>query len=237
MYNIIKFDTLPSTNKYLKEHYNQYDEFTVITTDNQTNGKGRMARVWNSTKDDLTFSILLKPNIDSSYISQIPLIMGAAVCRMISKYTKSEIKWPNDIMVNNKKIAGILVEGITSTKVDAIVVGVGINVNSTNFPEDLIIKATSLKNELNKTIDKEKLLNKIIKEFIILYIEFLNGNEKYIDICIENNYLKNKKVYVNNELIEVLDISLNGNLLIKDSSNNIKELYYGEVTLNKVYEE
>jgi BirA family biotin operon repressor/biotin-[acetyl-CoA-carboxylase] ligase len=55
MYNIIKFDTLPSTNKYLKEYYNQYDEFTVITTDNQTNGKGRMTRVWNSTKDYLTF--------------------------------------------------------------------------------------------------------------------------------------------------------------------------------------
>ena len=237
MYNIIKFDTLPSTNKYLKEHYNQYDEFTVITTDNQTNGKGRMTRVWNSTKDDLTFSILLKPNIDSSYISQIPLIMGAAVCRMISKYTKSEIKWPNDIMVNNKKIAGILVEGITSNKVDAIVVGVGINVNSISFPDDLLIKATSLKKQLNKTIDKEKLLNQIIKEFIILYMEFLNGNKKYLDICIENNYLKNKQVYVKNEFIEVIDISLNGNLLIKDSNNNIKELYYGEVTLNKVYEE
>lgn len=237
MYKIIKFETLPSTNKYLKENYLKYDEFTVITTDNQTNGKGRMTRIWNSTKDDLTFSILLKPNINSSYISQIPLIIGASLCEIINKYIKSEIKWPNDIMVNNKKIAGILVEGITSNKVDAIVVGVGINVNSVNFPDDLIIKATSLKKELNKTIDKEKLLNQIIKEFIILYTEFLNNNKKYLDICIENNYLKNKQVYVNNELIEVLDIDFNGNLIIKDSNNNIKELYYGEVTLNKVYEE
>lgn len=237
MYNIIKFETLPSTNKYLKENYQNYDEFTVVTTDNQTNGKGRMTRVWNSTKDDLTFSILLKPNIDSSQISQIPLIIGASLCEIINKYIKSEIKWPNDIMVNNKKIAGILVEGITSNKVDAIVVGVGINVNSINFPDDLLIKATSLKKQLNKTIDKEKLLNQIIKEFIILYMEFLNGNKKYLDICIKNNYLKNKQVYANNELIEVLDINFNGNLIIKDSYNNIKELYYGEVTLNKVYEE
>jgi len=237
MYKIINFDTLPSTNKHLKENYQNYDEFTIITTDNQTNGKGRMTRAWNSTKDDLTFSILLKPDIDSSYISQIPLIMGAALCRIINKYIKSEIKWPNDIIVNNKKIAGILVEGITSNKVEAIVVGVGINVNSTSFPNDLLIKATSLKKELNKTIDKEKLLYKIIKEFIILYIEFLNGNGKYLDICIENNYLKNKQVYVDNELIEVIDINLNGNLLIKDSNNNMKEIYYGEVTLNKIYEE
>lgn len=65
MYKIIKFDTLDSTNLYLKQNYNQYDEFTVITTDNQTKGKGRMQRIWNSNKDDLTFSILLKPNIDS----------------------------------------------------------------------------------------------------------------------------------------------------------------------------
>ena len=92
MYNIIKFETLPSTNKYLKENYQNYDEFTIITTDNQTNGKGRMTRVWNSTKDDLTFSILLKPNIDSSQISQIPLIIGASLCEIINKYIKLTLK-------------------------------------------------------------------------------------------------------------------------------------------------
>ena len=237
MFNIINFDTLPSTNKYLKEHYNDYSEFTVVITNNQTNGKGRMARVWNSTSDSLTFSILLKPNIDSNKISNISLVTGASICKVINRYIKSQIKWPNDIMVNNKKLAGILVEGISSNKIDAIVVGIGINVNDTLFKDDLLIKATSLKNELKKEINKEQLLQEILKEFYDLYIKFINDNNEYLDICINNNYLKEKQVYVNNELITVLDINNNGNLVILDSNNNKKELYFGEVTLNKIYQE
>lgn len=237
MYKIINFNILPSTNKYLKENYKNHEEFTIITTDNQTNGKGRMARVWTSSNDDLTFSILLKPNIDSSLISHISLVAGAALCRVINKYIKSEIKWPNDIIVNNKKLAGILVEGVSSDKIDAIIVGIGLNVNSVEFPNDLIIKATSLKKESCKQINKDILLNEILKEFFDLYNKFINNNKEYLDICINNNYLKEKEVYVNNELIKVLDINSNGNLLIQDSNNQIKELYYGEVTLNKIYEE
>jgi len=234
MYKIIKFETLPSTNLYLKQNYQTLDEFTIITTDNQTNGKGRLNRTWNSKKDDLTFSILLKPNIDSSKLPLISLIAGASLCRVINKYIKSEIKWPNDIWENNKKIAGILVEGVYSNKTEAIIVGIGLNVNSVEFPDDLIIKATSLKKELNKYIDKEKILNKIIKEFIIIYNEFLHGNNIYLDIVRENNYLKNKKAYINNNEVEILDIDYNGNLIIKDQEE-IKEIYYGEITLEKLY--
>jgi len=234
MYKIIKFETLPSTNLYLKQNYQTLDEFTIITTDNQTNGKGRLNRTWNSKKDDLTFSILLKPNIDSSKLPLISLIAGASLCRVINKYIKSKIKWPNDILVNNKKIAGILVEGVYSNKTEAIIVGIGLNVNSVEFPDDLIIKATSLKKELNKYIDKEKILNKIIKEFIIIYNEFLHGNNIYLDIVRENNYLKNKKAYINNNEVEILDIDYNGNLIIKDQEE-IKEIYYGEITLEKLY--
>lgn len=234
MYKIIKFDTLDSTNLYLKQNYNQYDEFTVITTDNQTKGKGRMQRVWNSNKDDLTFSILLKPNIDSSNLPLISLITGASLCNVINKYIKSQIKWPNDILVNSKKLAGILVEGIYSNKTDAIIVGIGINVNSVDFPSDLIIKATSLKKELNKDINKDDLLNEIIKEFISLYNKFLNNDNTYINIVKNNNYLKNKKVYINNNEVEVLDITNKGNLLIKENEE-IREIYFGEVTLEKIY--
>ena len=234
MYKIIKFDTLDSTNLYLKQNYNQYDEFTVITTDNQTKGKGRMQRVWNSNKDDLTFSILLKPNIDSSNLPLISLITGASLCNVINKYIKSQIKWPNDILVNSKKLAGILVEGIYSNKTEAIIVGIGINVNSVDFPSDLIIKATSLKKELNKDINKDNLLNEIIKEFISLYNKFLNNDNAYINIVKNNNYLKNKKVYINNNEVEVLDITNKGNLLIKENEE-IKEIYFGEVTLEKIY--
>lgn len=237
MFKIINFDTLPSTNKYLKEHYNEYEEFSVVITDNQTNGKGRMARVWNSTSNSLTFSILLKPNLDANKIANISLVAGASICKVINKYIPSLIKWPNDIIVNNKKLAGILVEGVSTNTVEAIIVGIGINVNDEKFDDDLLIKATSLKNELNKEINKQQLLQEILNEFYDLYIKFINNNNDYLDICVNNNYLKEKEVYLNNEPIKVLDITNNGNLLVEDINNNKKELYFGEVTLNKIYQE
>lgn len=237
MFKIINFNTLPSTNKYLKENYQNYDEFTVVITDNQTNGKGRMARVWNSTSNSLTFSILLKPNLDTNKIANISLVVGASICKVIKKYIPSSIKWPNDIIVNNKKLSGILVEGVSTNKIDAIIVGIGINVNDEKFNDDLLIKATSLKKELNKEINKQQLLQEILNEFYDLYIKFINNNNEYLDICINNNYLKNKTVYLNNEQIKVLDITNNGNLLIEDSNQQQKELYFGEVTLKKIYQE
>lgn len=236
MYKIINFPTLSSTNQYLKENYKKYDEFVVVTTDNQTNGKGRMDRVWNSSKDDLIFSILLKPKFDSSKIPLISLIMGASLCNVINKYQNCSIKWPNDIIINDKKIAGILVEAISSYEIDAVIIGIGINVNSEKFPSDLIIKASSLKLETNKLINKEILLDEILKEFLRLYFLFIDNDYEFLNIVKENNYLKNKNVYINDKEVKVLDINNSGNLIILED-NTIKEIYYGEVTLNKIYKE
>ena len=236
MYKIINFPTLSSTNQYLKENYKKYDEFVVVTTDNQTNGKGRMDRVWNSSKDDLIFSILLKPKFDSSKIPLISLIMGASLCNVINKYQNCSIKWPNDIIINDKKIAGILVEAISSYEIDAVIIGIGINVNSEKFPSDLIIKASSLKLETNKLINKETLLDEILKEFLRLYFLFIDNDYEFLNIVKENNYLKNKNVYINDKEVKVLDINNSGNLIILED-NTIKEIYYGEVTLNKIYKE
>ncbi len=236
MYEIIKFATLPSTNLYLKQNHQSYLEFTVITTDNQTNGKGRMSRTWISSKDNLTFSILLKPTFDSSKLPLISLITGAALCNVINRYIKCSIKWPNDIIINDKKVAGILVEGIFTDKTEAVIVGIGINVNEVLFPNNLIIKATSLRLELEEIIDKEKLLDEVVKEFIDLYTKFLNDDNTYLDIVKDNNYLINKEVYINNKKIKVLDINNKGNLIILEN-NQEREIYFGEITLTKIYEE
>lgn len=234
MYKIIDFKTLPSTNQYLKENHTSIEEYTVVVAEKQTTGRGRISRKWISTSDDLTFSILLKPQIETSKIPLISLVIGASLCKVIHKYIKCDIKWPNDIIINNKKVAGILVEGIVSNEIEAVVVGVGININSTSFPNDLIIKATSLKNELGKDISKEEILNEILSEFDSLYIDFLNGNNTFINIIKKNNYLKNKEVYINNKKIKVLDINELGNLVILED-NIEKEIYYGEVTLTNIY--
>jgi BirA family biotin operon repressor/biotin-[acetyl-CoA-carboxylase] ligase len=177
---------------------------------------------------------IVRNELIASVEALISLVIGASLCKVIHKYIKCDIKWPNDIIINNKKVAGILVEGIVSNEIEAVVVGVGININSTSFPNDLIIKATSLKNELGKDISKEEILNEILSEFDSLYIDFLNGNNTFINIIKKNNYLKNKEVYINNKKIKVLDINELGNLVILED-NIEKEIYYGEVTLTNIY--
>ena len=87
---IINFKTLPSTNQYLKEHYQELEEFTIIKADNQTNGHGRLNRSWQvEPNTNLTFSILLKPKVDSSIIPLISLVAGASVFKTLDKYVKS----------------------------------------------------------------------------------------------------------------------------------------------------
>lgn len=234
MYKIINFPTLSSTNQYIKENYKTLDEYSVIVTEEQTNGKGRLGRTWISHNDDLTFSILLKPNLDSSKIPLISLVAGLSICNVINKYINCEIKWPNDIIVNDKKIAGILVEAVSSNTIDCVVVGIGININGLEYSKDLIMKATSLRLELNNIIDKQNILIDILEQFDIIYQELINNNLSFINNIRKYNYLKDKEVYINNEKVKVLDINNKGNLIILDKEET-KEIYFGEVTLNNIY--
>lgn len=232
---IINFKSLPSTNQYLKEHYNELDEYTIVKAENQTNGRGRMNRSWQvEPNTNLTFSILLKPDYDTNTMPLVSLIAGASVYLTLKQYIDCSIKWPNDIMANNKKITGILAEGIFSSKMEALIVGIGINVNQVSFDEELTNKATSLKKELNKDFDIDKLLQEFSINFEYLYQDFLKGNNTYIKICKDNNYLKGKKVLYNDQEIEVIDITDNGNLKVLND-NNIMELHFGEVTLHNTY--
>lgn len=232
---IINFKTLPSTNQYLKEHYQELEEFTVVKADYQTNGHGRMNRSWQvEPNTNLTFSILLKPKVDCSILPLISLVAGASVFKTLDKYVQCTIKWPNDIMINDKKVTGILAEGVYSNTMEALIIGIGINVNQTTFNEEIKNKATSLKNELRKDLNIDTLLQEFCLNFEYLYNDYINGNNTYITICKEHNYLKDKVVTYDNKEVKVLDISNNGNLKILEN-NQIKELFFGEVTLQNIY--
>ena len=130
-YKYLYFESISSTNTYLKENYNQLDEFTVAYTYHQTNGRGRLGRTWEGSKDNIAFSILLKPKKQD--IAILSLLTGLAVSNAIDTYIKTLIKWPNDIIINDKKVCGILAESIISNQIDAYVVGIGININQTSF--------------------------------------------------------------------------------------------------------
>lgn len=236
-YDIIKFKTIPSTNTYLKDNYQKLSEFTVVTSDIQSNGKGRMGREWKSDTGNLYFSILLKNSVNKikhNTVSSITLIAGLAVTKVLNQYTSCTIKWPNDVMVGNKKICGILCEAISNDKIKALVIGIGLNLNQTTFTGAIESKAVSLKNIINKDTDKTKILSEILKQFDVEYMKFCQGDKEYIREFNKLSYLNRKKAYIKGEEVEILEIDDNGLLKVK-AKKGIMSISSGEVTLEDTY--
>ena len=164
---LIKLDAIDSTNEFLKGISTQQDleNFTVVTAENQTNGKGQMGAVWNSeVGKNLIMSILVKDYLeDINTIFNLNIAIAMAVITTLKKNTIPDlsIKWPNDILSANKKIGGILIENsIKSDGTILSVVGLGLNVNQTNF--EGLPKASSLAVIAGHEFDKEMLLFEIV---------------------------------------------------------------------------
>lgn len=234
-YKVINFDVITSTNQYIKEQYKNLEPFTIINANKQTNGRGRVDRKWESIEGkNLTFSIYLKPKILPEKLPLLSLVIGASIYNVLSKYINCLIKWPNDIIVNDKKIAGILVESIYSNKLEALVAGIGININQGQFSNDLKNKATSLFIETNTEYNKNIILDEFIKEFDLLYNDFIIGNNQFVNICKEHNYLLNKEINYNGSIAKIVDISEEGKLII-DINGKQEQLFFGEITLESIY--
>ena len=169
--NIIYFDSIGSTNSKAKELAEGGKVHgTVVISEEQTSGRGRIGRDWLSPKyKGIWMSIILRPNIITENISKITLLGAAAVQKAIMKMgVKTSIKWPNDIVINSKKVCGILTE--MSGEIDHInylVMGIGINVNleKEDITTDLKDVATSIKIESGKPMDRKLLLANILNIF------------------------------------------------------------------------
>ena len=172
---IIHFETIDSTNDYAKKIALKEVEGTVIISEEQTKGRGRLKRQWHSKyKEGIWMSIILKPDIIPKKSSFITLIAGASIVNVLNKLgVKAFIKWPNDIIINNKKIAGILTELSTEIdKINYIILGIGINVKTTEFSQEISKIATSLYKEGYK-ISRVDIITNIITEFENLYLQYI----------------------------------------------------------------
>lgn len=240
--NILFFDRLDSTNDEAKRQaLNETVEGTVITCRNQTNGKGRMGRHWESeTGNGLWFSVILKPVIPVKNAVQITLLGGIAALKAIRKVTGAEafIKWPNDIVINGKKAVGILTEMSAEIEsVKFVVLGIGINVNNDVFEGELAEKATSLKIETKKNYSRNIILCEVLNEFEKLYIKYISEKsfkyfvDEYEKLCI--NLGRNVKVICKDYNIEgtAVGIDEGGELIIKDYNGVITSIYSGEVSV------
>ncbi len=179
---VLHFGSVTSTNDYLKEH-SYLPSGTVVSTDYQTKGRGTKSNSWESARfQNLLMSVILKPDMLVSEVGQIVKLTSVAVYSTLSQFgLDSQIKWPNDVMVKHKKIAGILVESsITKNSIDYIVIGVGLNVNQTYFRQ-LSEIATSMKKE-GIEVQGEDVKGIFIQFLNKYYQQFNKGSKEYLEL-------------------------------------------------------
>ena len=215
-YHYLHFDEIDSTNNYLKNSYPLLDNFTFVSADYQSKGKGRNDRILESIKgSNLMFSILIKDHKLIEIYPLLSLMSAVEISKLLESYgiNNVSIKWPNDVLVNDKKICGILLEGQLP---NYVVIGIGLNVNQKEFPNNLRRPATSISNELNKDINLEQLKETLFPS-IVNHFNKLNKDD-YLSYFNNHNYLLNKrvKVDINNQTFigEVVGVDKNFNLQI-----------------------
>lgn len=243
--NLIVLDSVDSTNDCLKKLGNEGSENgTVVVAREQTKGKGRLGRTWQSKKDDgIAFSVLLRPNVAPSEVSAITPLAGLAVCKAIREYTKLDcvIKWPNDIIVGRKKLVGILTE--MSAEFDAVeyvITGIGINIDHTSFPEEIAFKATSLLLETGRHIDKNEFLACVLEH---LENEFVKNNleltptalSEYTDLCATVGRSVTFQRGTRRISGMAVGVSEHGELKVMMSDGTICLVNSGEVTVQGIY--
>lgn len=165
---IVYYPQVSSTNEVAKQLAREgAAEGTVVLAETQTSGHGRLRRKWFSPKGGLWFSLILHPKLEPTRLPQLTFMTAAATAKTIKDMygLKAGIKWPNDVLVNRRKVCGILTEGcMINGKVKFAVVGVGVNanINLEELPLTVRKRATSLKKELGKPVSREELLCRLL---------------------------------------------------------------------------
>ena len=201
--NILQFDSIDSTNlEGMRQAKAGASEGLCVIAREQTRGRGRLDRSWHSPKDaGLYLSIVLRPDFELARWPLINLAAALAVHDALAKTCdlKVDIKWPNDICVDDRKLCGILAETVETEIGVAAIVGIGINLNDENFPAELKPYATSLQSVTGSGVNRDTLVNELLKALSERY-EMLNsdgGGEHTIrEWCANSSYAFGRKVRV-----------------------------------------
>jgi BirA family transcriptional regulator, biotin operon repressor / biotin---[acetyl-CoA-carboxylase] ligase len=240
--NITIFKSLPSTNTTAKELYTQGAAHgTIVITEEQTAGRGRMDRKWFSPPyKNILVSLLLKPDMKPENVYTLTLALAVSGIEAIKDTCNlsAMIKWPNDIYLNNKKLAGILTEFSIRGHMPAyVILGMGMNVNWQ--PEDgtgILFPSTSLIKETGGEVCRNRLMAEILKKFECLYNDIVNERlEEFSKRCNRLSLLTGRIVSVDTgeELIsgKVLGIDKDGGLFIEIKDGDIRKILNGDVSL------
>lgn len=241
---IVTLKTVDSTNEEIKRRAQKNAESgLVVIACNQTAGKGRLGRSWFSSDGGIYFSVLLRPELPPNDISGITLAAGLGVCVAIRKLTglNAMIKWPNDVIIGNKKVCGILTEMTAQTDmVDFVVVGIGINVLNDSFPEEISNKVTSLKMETEEQINLSQLMREIISVLDRIFTSYLLGISQedmklYKSMCAtigrEVSLIRGGEKMSG----KAIDITADGELVVRLKDGKRITVNSGEVTVQGIY--
>ena len=244
---IIYFESIDSTNKFAKKIANENAaDGTVVISEEQTCGKGRLERNFFSPRfKSILFSLILRPKCLPKDAPKFTLMAAVAVVKAMEKFNlHADIKWPNDIIFDNKKVVGILTEmSAEIERINFIVIGIGINANisADEFPDDIKKIASSL-SEMNgkKNIERVKFFRAILEELDKLYAEInLNGFDRIFELWRKYNITLGQEIKIisaeskENFFGKAVDIDENGALIVK-TSDGLKTFYAGDVSIRKL---
>ena len=238
---ILRFDSIDSTNlEAMRQAKAGAPEGLCIVAREQTTGHGRLDRSWQSPKDaGLYFSTILRPQFEMSSWPLITLMAALAVSDALLKACdlRVDIKWPNDICVNDRKLCGILVETTDTESDAAAIVGIGINLKSDTLPVELSVTATSVEEVTGRQMDRELVLQELVKAITERY-DFLGspqGAEHTIrEWCANSSYALDRRVRVALLLDRFEGVTRglesDGALRVETNDGKIKIVRAGDVT-------
>lgn len=237
---IYSYEQLASTNETLKQMASAQPEGTVVIADCQTEGKGRRGRSFHSARGQgLFFSVLLKPRISPGQAPFITGLAGAALIHTLAEFgIRAQVKWPNDILINGKKVAGILTEMTGDMEqVEYVVLGIGINVNNSHFPEELQEIATSLLLE-GHSVSRQRLFGQVMEQLELLYDRFLSGDKKTIlEVLRAHSNILGQDIWIHEQdtvqPAVAVDLDENGALLVEIAERGRQTIGSGEVSIRK----
>jgi BirA family transcriptional regulator, biotin operon repressor / biotin---[acetyl-CoA-carboxylase] ligase len=237
-------ESVPSTQKIAHDLAgNGAVEGTLVIADEQTAGRGRLMREWHSSLGNgVWMSLILKPHLPPQKAPQFTLITAVAVVQAIEEVTElqPQIKWPNDILINGKKVTGILTElQAESDKINSIIIGIGMNVNHSidHFPDEIQSIATSLAIEQGAQLSRAKVVQTILERMESLYTLYMKEGFTPIKLLWESYAVsigKRIRARTINGTIEgtALGITAEGVLKIEDQAGIVHQIYSADIEVN-----
>ena len=243
---LVIYESIDSTNEAAKRAAaSGAADGSVYLAETQTRGKGRRGRTWSSPGgEDLFFTMLQIPDLSMDMVSMVTLVAAYAASVTVGKYVQQPvmIKWPNDIILNKKKICGILTEmGGEMDRISFVAIGIGFNLNRMEFEEEIASMASSIRKETGLKVDREA-----------FFVDYYTNFQKYYHIFLQEKSLSfmmeeyNARLFNIGRQVRILDadgqkvrkargINNRGELIVEDEHGNTEHIFSGEVSVRGLY--